>query len=59
MTPALLDDPEYLADNMRKIQEYRAMGIYTGKNLILTQEIKNHPLDMHLFRENMKELFGK
>lgn len=54
-----LDDPEYLADNMRKIQEYRAMGIYTGKNLILTQEIKNHPLDMHLFRENMKELFGK
>ena len=35
------------------------MGIYTGKNLILTQEIKNHPLDLHLFRENMKELFGK
>lgn len=54
----LLDDPSYVKKNMIKLREYRAVGIYTGKNLILTQETKDCPLNMSLFRNNMAELFG-
>lgn len=55
----LLDRQDYLKKNMRKLKEYRGVGIYTGKNLILTHEIDGFPLDMNLFRRNIAELFGK
>ena len=54
----MLDKPEYLMKNMRKLSEYRAVGIYTGKNLILTCEIDGCPLDMNLFRKNAADFFG-
>ncbi len=54
-----LDDPVYLHKNMLKLDEYRRVGIFTGKNLILTTELDGCPLDMNLFRQNTAELFGK
>lgn len=54
-----LDDPGYLHKNMLKLDEYRRVGIFTGKNLILTTELDGCPLDMNLFRQNTAELFGK
>lgn len=55
----LLDHPDYLKKNMRKLKEYRGVGIFTGKNLILTHEIDGCPLDMNLFRQNTAEFFGR
>lgn len=55
----LLDRPDYLKKNMKKLKDYRAIGIFTSKNLILTMETEDHPLNMNLFRKNTAELFGK
>ena len=55
----LLDHPDYLKKSMRKLKEYRGVGIFTGKNLILTHEIDGCPLDMNLFRQNTAEFFGR
>ena len=54
-----MDDPAYVCKNMTKLNEYRRIGIFTGKNLILTTEIEGCPLDMGSFRKNTAELFGK
>ena len=54
-----LDDLSYLRKNMRKLKEYQAIKVFSGKNLILTMETEECPLDMSLFRKNMAELFGK
>ena len=54
-----MDDPAYLRKNMRKIKEYQRVRIYSGKNLMLTLETEEFPLDMNLFRKNIAELFGK
>ena len=53
-----LDDPGYLLDNMQKLDQYREVGIFVGKNLILTHEIDGSPLNMKVIRQNMKDLFG-
>ena len=54
-----MDDSAYVCKNMTKLNEYRRIGIFTGKNLILTTEIDGCPLDMASFRKNTAELFGK
>ncbi|MCR5059170.1 MAG: hypothetical protein K6A81_11210 [Clostridiales bacterium] len=54
-----MDDPLYLHKNMIKLDEYRKIGIFSGKNLLLTTETEDHPLNMNLFRKNTAELFGK
>jgi len=53
-----LDDPGYLEKNLLKIKEYQKINVFTGKNLILTFEKEDIPLDMNLFRKNTAELFG-
>ena len=55
----LLDDSGYRKDNMIKLSQYRQIGIYTGKNLILTHETKDSPLDLVTLRKNTIELFQK
>ncbi|MBP5492003.1 MAG: hypothetical protein J6Y08_04090 [Clostridiales bacterium] len=55
----MLDHPEYLAKNMQKLQDYQKVGIFVGKNLLLTHEIDGFPLNMNYFRKNIAELFGK
>ena len=54
----LLDDPQYLMDNLHKLSEYKNIGIFVGKNLILTHDLKDSPLDMNLFRKCIAEIFG-
>lgn len=54
----LLDDPQYLMDNLHKLSEYKNTGIFVGKNLILTHDLKDSPLDMNLFRKCIAEIFG-
>lgn len=55
----LLDKPGYLMNNLHKLNEYRKKGIFVGKNLILTHDLENSPLDMNLFRKSIAEIFGK
>ncbi|MBR2751603.1 MAG: hypothetical protein IKD90_10780 [Clostridiales bacterium] len=53
-----LDDPKYIYKNLQKIKEYQQINVFSGKNLILTLETEEMPLDMNLFRKNTAELFG-
>ena len=52
-----MDDEEYVNRNMKKLREYEENGIFVGKNLILTFETKNHPFNVHAFREQIKQIF--
>lgn len=54
----MLDDARYRTDNVQKLDLYRRNGIYVGKNLILTFEVAGSPLNIRLFKQNMKEMFG-
>lgn len=55
----LLDDEEYRNGSLQKLDEYRANGIYPGKNLLFTYETVENPLDIKGIRKMMKELFCK
>jgi hypothetical protein len=52
-----MDEEKYRKDTMEKMDIYRASGIYTGKNLILTFEGEHNPLDISGIREMLKEIF--
>ena len=54
----LLDDPEYLEKTLQKLDEYRANGIYPGKNLIFTYETETLPLDIKGIRKMLNDLLG-
>ena len=52
-----MDDPEYAANAVRRIEDMGKNGIILGKNLLLTAETMNCPLDIRyvyaLIRENL------
>ena len=52
----LLDDEEYRKDCLNKLNEYRDSGIYPGKNLLITFESKDSPLDIGGTREMFKDI---
>ncbi|XME02285.1 hypothetical protein QYZ88_016690 [Lachnospiraceae bacterium C1.1] len=52
----LLDDEEYRKSNFKKLDEYRENGIYLGKNLLITYESEESPLDIKGIRKMIKEL---
>nr|MCR4744743.1 hypothetical protein [Lachnospiraceae bacterium] len=52
----LLDDEEYRKSNFKKLDEYRKNGIYLGKNLLITYESEESPLDIKGIRKMIKEL---
>ena len=54
----LLEDEEYRRGCLNKLDEYRENGIYPGKNLILTYETSDNPLDIKGIKEMFKEIFG-
>ncbi len=54
----MLDDSGYRRENMQKLDLYRRSGIFVGKNLILTHETAGSPLNIRVFKQNTKELFG-
>lgn len=43
-----MDDPEYLMENIAKINAYMKNGYFPGKNLILTFETKSQPFDLRI-----------
>ncbi len=53
----LLDDETYRKSNIAKIDEYRAGGIYLGKNLLITYETEDSPLDIRGIKRMLKEIF--
>lgn len=52
----MMDDPEYAASAIRRIEEMGKCGIILGKNLLLTAETRNHPLDTRFVRTLIQEL---
>ncbi len=53
----LLDDETYRNNNLHKLDEYRENGIYCGKNLLITYETEECPLDINGIRKMLEELF--
>ena len=43
-----MDDPEYLMENIAKINAYMKNGYFPGKNLILTFETNSQPFDLRI-----------
>ena len=52
----LSDFEGYRVDNLRKLEEYQASGIYLGKNLIITYEIEGMPLNLKEIRKMLTEV---
>ena len=55
----LLDDEEYRKSCIKKLDEYRKNGIYPGKNLLITLESQDSPLDIGGTRKMLKDIFDK
>ena len=53
----LIDNEEYRRNNLRKIDEYRRNGIYSGKNLIITYEADGSYLNIKEIRQIVLEMF--
>ncbi len=53
----LLDDEEYRAGCLKKMDEYRENGIYPGKNLLFSYETEESPLDIKGIGRMIKEIF--
>ncbi len=51
------DEERYREDSLRKLDDYRANGIYPGKNLIFTYETATHPLDIKGIKTMLRDLF--
>ena len=52
----LLDSESYRRSNLNKMDEYRANGIFLGKNLLTTYETEDSPLDIKGIRQMFKEI---
>ena len=54
----LLNQQEYLEKTLQKLDEYRASGIYPGKNLIFTYETEDIPLDIKGIRKMLHDILS-
>lgn len=53
----LLDDEAYLYNNLHKLDEYRENGIFLGKNLLITYETTESPLDIRGIKGMLRNIF--
>ncbi len=53
----LFDDIEYRNNALRKMDAYRRNGIFVGKNLIITYETSDCPLDIPALKKSFAEIF--
>ena len=53
----LLDDESYRKSVLAKIDDYRADGIYLGKNLLITYETARNPFDIGGTRNMLQAIF--
>ena len=51
-----MDDEGYRKKNLRKLEEYRKNGIFTGKNLILTFEEDGCPFSIREFERSIRAM---
>ncbi|MBO4458844.1 MAG: hypothetical protein J5802_14110 [Butyrivibrio sp.] len=51
-----LNEEGYRKDTLEKMDIYRASGIYPGKNLLLTYETEDNPLDIKGIRKMLEEV---
>lgn len=52
-----LDEDKYCLRNLCKIEDYRKVGIFVGKNLLITHEITGCPLNLQEVEKSMKWIF--
>lgn len=52
----MMDDPTYCNRNMKKIRDYTDMGYIQGKDLIITYETKEYPLDTNYIEKIIERL---
>lgn len=50
----MMDDENYSASAVLKIESYEKNGIFPGEKLLITYETSKHPLDMKLFEQMIK-----
>lgn len=53
----LFDNTEYRNNALRKMDTYRRNGVFTGKNLIITYESSECPLDLPALKKSFAEIF--
>lgn len=46
-----MDDPEYVADQLNRLEEYKKVGIELGKNLFVTMESSMYPLNVKMIND--------
>lgn len=51
----MMDNPEYCQKAIQKIETYAKNGFYIGKNLLVTFETLQKPLDMKIVEQMLKE----
>ena len=51
-----MDDPYYVNDFVKKINTYVTNGLLRGKDVILTYETQNNPLEISVVKRMIKEL---
>ena len=51
----MMDDESYAEKAMLKIETYERNGIYPGKQLILTHEMRNRPLNIKIVEGMIEE----
>ena len=52
-----MHDPEYRSDCLSKMHKYLANGLRPDHNLIITYESEEHPLDIRIVLDKIKEFF--
>lgn len=50
-----LDDPDYIAANLRKFEAYRQQGWHLGKNLIITYETADNALKQEMLARRVQD----
>lgn len=53
----MLDNPEYLENAHRRIRKMQKQGLVIGKNLLITTETYNEPLDIKILNSIINEYF--
>ena len=54
----MMDDKEYAAKSVLRIKSYMKNGIFTGQNLIITEETSAYPLGTNDIDIVIKAFFG-
>ena len=50
-----MDDAEYATKSARKLRHYAENNIFLGRNLIITMETQDEPLNIKIIEKNILE----